>query len=46
LVQQLPMRYRLDGADALKIVQDCPTEESRFELLDSLFELIEPDKVA
>ncbi len=44
LVQKLPKRYRLDGADSLKIVQDCPTEDSRFELLDSLFELIEPDK--
>ena len=46
LVQKLPMRYRLDGADALKIVQDCPTEDSRFDCLESLFELITPEKVA
>ena len=46
LVQQLPMRYRLDGADSLKIVQDCPTEDSRFECLEALFELITPEKAA
>ena len=39
LVQKCP-RYRLDGADSLKIVQDCATEASRFELLEALLELI------
>ena len=46
LVQKLPMRYRLDGADALKVVQDCPTSESRFDLLEDLFETLTPEVAA
>ncbi|WP_420550456.1 transcription-repair coupling factor [Litorivicinus lipolyticus] len=46
LVQTLPMRYRLDGADGLKVVQDCPTPESRFALLEDLFETLKPEYAA
>ena len=46
LVQKMPSRYRLDGADSLKIVQDCATEASRFELLEALLELISPQEAA
>ncbi len=46
LVQTLPMRYRMDGADGLKVVQDCPTPESRFALLEDLFETLKPEYAA
>lgn len=40
LIQSQPDRYKLDGQDILRIVQDMPDGESRFEIIDNLLESI------